>query len=246
MRSSLGIEGVLRGELDSLPLPPEDQWLPSRSGRSGWTAAWFVAGALLIVAALFFGPALRDWRSSQNEGTAARPTPLVTPTVINGIGVAPLRNAVRNERMGFNILLPANWRESARWQQVPGDATLIGVATYTAQSAEKESALLARYGLLAKLPWDVTAELWARNGMSALDWAQARGACGATCTPGTTRIKGVDFVTTVDAQTGLHRFYVERGDRILAFSYIVGSAADQPDAVTADTLEQIVRSVGLP
>jgi hypothetical protein len=243
-----GVEGVLRRELDSLPLPSEEQWLPSRDGRASVrsTAAWVVAGTLLIAAALLAGPALREWRDSQSEGQAARPTPLTRPTVVNGVGVAPLRNMVQNPTLGYNIVLPANWRASARWQLVPGDATLIGVATYTAQSSQQELALLNRYGTLARLPWDITAELWSRDGLTALEWARIRGGCSATCTIGNTRINGVDFLTTVDAVTGIHFFYVERGDRVLAFSFIIGSTADQPDGVTADTLEQIVRSIGLP
>jgi hypothetical protein len=243
-----GIEGVLRRELDSLPLPSEDEWLPGsdRRSRSSMTAAWLVGGALLIAAALVAGPALREWRDSQSEGQAARPTPLVRPTVIGGVGVAPLRNIHRNLTLGFNIVLPANWRESGRWRLVPGDAALLGVATYTAQSQEQELALLARYGTLAKLPWDLTAEMWSSNGLSPLEWAQTRGDCSATCVVGTTKINGVDFLTTVDSRTGLHYYYIQRGDRVLAFSFIVGSATDQPEGVTADALEQIVRSVGLP
>ncbi|MDP9282507.1 MAG: hypothetical protein M3P38_10475 [Chloroflexota bacterium] len=243
-----GIEGVLRRELDSLPLPSEEQWLPgpNRYGRAPTTAAWLVGGTMLIAAALVAGPALRDWRDSQSEGQAARPTPLVRPTVVNGVGVAPLRNMLRNPTLGYNIVLPADWRESGRWQSVPGDAALIGVATYTAHSPERELALLARYGTLAKLPWDVTAELWSSNGLSPLEWARNRGGCSATCIVGNTKINGVNFLTTVDSVTRVHYYYVERGDRVLAFSFIVGSAADQPEGVTADTLEQIVRSVGLP
>ena len=243
-----GIEGVLRRELDSLPLPSEEEWLPGsdRHGRSSLTVAWLVGGALLIAAALVAGPALREWRASHSEGQAARPTPLVRPTVIGGVGIAPLRNIHRNPTLGFNIVLPANWRESGRWQSVPGDAALLGIATYTAQSPESELALLTRYGTLAKLPWDVTAEMWSSNGLSPLEWARTRGGCSANCVVGNARINGVDFLTTVDSVTGLHYYYVQRGDRVLAFSFIVGSAADQPEGVTADALDQIMRSIGLP
>jgi len=248
MLRNSGIETVLRRELDGLPLPAEDRWLPGPDRHRGtWsTAVWLVGGSLLIALALVAGPALLAWRDSQSEGQAARPTPLVRPTVVNGVGVAPLRNILRNQTLGYNIVLPANWRESGRWQLVPGDATMIGVATYTAQSPERELALLSRYGTLTKLPWDVTAEMWSRNGLSPLEWARTRGGCSATCTVGNTKINGVNFLTTVDSATGVHYYYVERGDRVLAFSFIIGSAADQPEGVTADTLEQIVRSVGLP
>lgn len=242
-----GIESVLRQELDSLPLPPEEQWLPGRDRGGSWsTTAWLVAGGVLIAIALVAGPALRDWREAQSEGTAARPTPLVLPTVVDGRRVAPLLNVVRDPALGYNIVLPANWRESGRWEQVPGDAMLIGRATYTAQSPDKLLALLDRYGALAKLPWDFTAELWSSNGLSALEWARLRGGCSTTCTVGHTQINGVSFLTTADAATGLHSSYVTRGDRLLMFSYVVGSAAEQPEGVTVDTLEQIVRSVGLP
>lgn len=246
MLRNAGIEDVLRRELNSLPLPPEDQWLPRRDRGGGSTFAWLIVGGVVIVAALVGGPAIRDWRESQGNGAAARPTPLVLPTVVNGIGISPLRNVVRNQALGYNIILPANWRESARWQQVPGDPTLVGRATYTTQSPERELALLNTYGVLSKLPWDVSAEMWSTNGLTALEWALLRGWCSTTCVVGNTKITGVSYLTTVDSATGVHGFYVERGDRLLVFSYMVGSAAEQPEGVSADTLEQIVRSVGLP
>jgi hypothetical protein len=37
-----------------------------------------------------------------------------------------------------------------------------------------------------------------------------------------------DFLTTVDS-AGLHYYYIERADRVLAFSFIVGGATDQPE-----------------
>jgi hypothetical protein len=249
---SLGIESVLRRELDSLPLPPEEKWLPGRDRGAPWsTAAWVIAGALLIAIALVGGPFLRDWRAAQGEGTAARPTPLVLPTVVNGIGVSPLRHVLRNTTLGYNILLPANWRESARGQSPGPDPLLVGRATYTAHSPEAEDALLQKFGHLRlerfpTLPWDITVELWSRGGLGPLDWAKAQGRCSATCTIGSTQINGTSFLTTVEAATGTHTFYVERGDRVLVFLYVVGSAAEQPEGVTRDTLEQIVRSVGLP
>jgi hypothetical protein len=252
MLRNSGIESVLRRELDSLPLPPESQWFPGRHRRSQWsTAAWLIGGAAMIGIALIAGPLLRDWRELQAEGTAARPTPLVLPTVIGGVGVSPLRNVMRNQALGYNILLPANWRESPRGQSPGPDPTLVGRATYTARSAEAEAAVLQRFGHLRlerfpTLPWDVTAELWTRGGLDALEWARMQGRCSATCTVGSARINGVDFLTTVEPATDTHTFYAERDDRVLVFLYVVGNAADQPAGVTLDTLEQIVRSVGLP
>jgi hypothetical protein len=238
-----GIETVLRRELDSLPLPPEEQWLPDSDRGGRWsTAGWLIAGTLLIAIALVAGPAVG---ARIGEGAAASRPPLVRPTILDP-RVEPLRNAVRNAALGYNVLLPANWRESGRWALVPGDASLIGIATYTARSPEQELALIGRYGALAKLPWDITVEMWSRNGLSALGWARTRGGCSATCTVGNAEIRGVSFLTTVDAATGVHFFYVERGDRVLAFSFIVGVAAEQPAGVTQDMLEEIVRSVGLP
>ena len=246
-----GIEIVLRRELDSLPLPPNEEWLPRnrRAGGAWSTAGVLAAGILLIVIAVVVGPAIREWREDQTQGNAARPTPRVLPTVVDGIGVSPLRNAVRNPTLGYNILLRANWRESARWQQVPPvsiEPTLIGRATYTARSIDQERETLGRYGALAKLPWDLTAEAWSSDGLNTLEWLRAYGGCVATCTVGSTRIKGVDFLTSVDAASGLHAFYVTRGDRVLAFSYIVGSAAEQPGGVTIDILDQAIQSIGLP
>lgn len=242
-----GIESVLRDELDSLPLPPEEQWLPGHDRRSSWsTAAVLAAGTVLLVVALTAGPAIRDWRASHGAGVGARPTPLVLPTVVDGRVIVPLPTLWRNPALGYNIVLQANWRESARWQRVPGDPMLVGRATYTAQSPEQELALLNQYGTLAKLPWDLNVELWSSNGLSALEWARSRGGCTAPCTVGNTRIHGTDFLTTVDTTTGVHAFYVTRGDRLLVFSYIIGTSAEQPAGVTVEILEQSVRSVGLP
>jgi hypothetical protein len=241
-----GIESVLRRELDSLPLPPEEQWLPGRGRSNGFVAAaWLLAGSLLIVLAFVAGPALRDWRDSVSAATAARPTPLVLPTVINGIGVSPLRKIVREAALGYNLLLPANWRQSDR-AQTQAAVMLVARATYTARSSAEEAAVATRYDRSPTLPWDVTAELWSRGPLSALEWARTHGRCSGACAFGSTQINGVSFVTTVDGVTGVHAFYVERADRVLVFSYVVGSPAEQPQGVTTDTLEQIVASIGLP
>jgi hypothetical protein len=243
-----GIESVLRHELDSFPLPPEAEWFPRDHGEKWSRAAWLISGTLLIVIALAAGRSLSDWRESRGEGAAARPTPLVLPTVVGGQRVSPLPNIWRDPALGYNIVLPANWRESARSRMVLGepDRSLIGRATYTAHTPQRELELIYRYGFLAKVPWDVTAELWSTELPSAVDWARTRGGCVATCTIGNTRINGTDFVTAIDSRTGMHAFYVLREDRLLAFSYIVGGPTEQPDGVTSNALEQIVRSVGLP
>lgn len=240
------IESMLRRELDSLPLPPESEWVPASGRRSGWgTTLWFATGIAVIALALLAGPALRDWRDLRSEGSAARPTPLVLPTVVDGVGVSPLRNVSQHPELGFNLVLPANWRETGR-STFSGASVLIGRITYTAHSKDTEAALLSRYGATAKLPWDVVVELWAAGGMTANEWARDRGGCGSGCAMGTTTIYGSEFVTTVDGATGAHAFYVLRGERILVLSYVIGNAAEQPEGVTADTLDQIVRTVGLP
>jgi hypothetical protein len=51
-------------------------------------------------------------------------------------------------------------------------------------------------GTLAKLPWDLTVEMWSSNGLSSLEWARTRGGCSANCIVGTAKITGVDFLTT--------------------------------------------------
>lgn len=240
------IETMLRRELDSLPLPPESDWVPTTGRTSGWgTTLWLATGLAVVVLVLVGGPALRDWRDSRSEGAAARPTPLVLPTVIDGIGVSPLRNVSRHPELGFNILLPANWRETARSTSTGAFLVLIGRVTYTAHSQDAEAALLSRYSATGKVPWDVVVEVWAAGAMSAGDWARERGGCGVGCGMGTTTIRGSQFVTTVDGATGAHAFYALRGDRILVISYVIGDVAEQPQGVTADTLEQIVQSVGL-
>jgi hypothetical protein len=240
------IESALRRELDSLPLPPESEWLPASGRRSGWgTTLWVATGVAVVALALVSGPALRDWRESRSEGVAARPTPLVLPTVIDGRGVSPLRNVSRHPELGFNLVVPANWRETES-TSFSGALVLIGRVTYTAHARDAEAALLRRYGTTAKLPWDVVVELWAAGAMTASEWARDRGDCGAGCALGTTTINGSEFVTSVNNATGAHAFYVLRGDRILVLSYMIGSAVERPEGVTAETLDQIVRTVGLP
>lgn len=242
------IESILRHELDSLPLPPQSQWVPERPRTSGWrTTLWFATGIAVVAVALIAGPMLRDWRESQRNGVAARPTPLVLPTVVDGRLISPLSHISQHPELGFNLVLPANWRDTGRWTFSGRSPAPIAGVTYTAQTPEMEGTLLNRYGTTARLPWDVVVEVWAAGGMTASDWARERGGCAAGCTRGTTTIHGTEFVTSVDSATGAHAFYVLRGsDRILVLSYVVGAATEQPQGVTADTLDQIVRSVGLP
>jgi hypothetical protein len=247
MLPSSNIDSLLQRELDSLPLPPEEQWFPRGTRRAGaWSiAGWAIAGTIVIALAFVAGPALRDWRDTR-DASAARPTPPVLPTVVGGHGIAPLPNEIRNTALGYNIVLPANWRESARWSgQIPGDPSLIGRATYTARTPQQEEVLLAR-DPLARLPWDLTAELWASGGLASLDWARLHGGCAATCIVDNREIHGVNFLTTVDSTSGLHAFYVSRGDRLLVFSYVAGTTAELPAGVTVDTLPEIVMNVGLP
>lgn len=238
-----GIESVLRRELDSLPLPSETEWIPSGSARQGWSAAaWIALAAVLAPTAIVVGPMLAD-RAGTASQTAPSRTPLVLPTVVDGRGVAPLPNAVRHPELGFNLLVPANWRETTR--PTAPEPGLLGRITLTAQTADREAALLATYGAAAKLPWDLTIEVWAAD-QSAIQLARFRAACPPSCTLGTTVIYGVEYVTSRDTVTGRNAFYVARPDRVLVLTYVIGAPAEQPSGVSADVLEWIVRSVGLP
>jgi hypothetical protein len=56
------IETEVRRELEKVPLPPEEEWVPRRVRKaSAWsTAGWICAGAIAIVFALVAGAGLHE------------------------------------------------------------------------------------------------------------------------------------------------------------------------------------------
>ena len=251
-----GFDTLLRREIDRLPLPPRDEWIPAK-GRShpASVTAWVLVGAVLFAAAAMGGTALREWRlpsgnAADSSATAAR-NPLSSLRVIDQPRTIQLPpSAVRRPDLGFNILLPSGWREAD--DLAPGASAMLGRVTLTARSVEQRAALVNRYTQAQaparpiELPWDVTFTLWADDGAAVEQFARARG-CASTCTVTTTVINGTTFIATVtDGVAQRHGFYVRRPQGLIELAYIIGSASDQPAGVTPETLEAIVRSVGLP
>jgi hypothetical protein len=251
-----GFDTLLRREINSLPLPPPTEWIPAMGGsHPASTAAWALGGIALIAAAVIGGTAVREWRMSggtaADSGADATRGPLSSPRIIDRPRVLQLPIAVRHPELGFNIVLPANWREDDS-RAPSGSSSILGRVTFTARSAEQQAELLDRYarsqapGRPIELPWDVSVTLWSDDGTGVEQFARTRG-CASACTLTTAVINGTMFVTTVtDALTQRHAFYVQRPHGLLEFSYIIGGAADQPTGVTPETLGGIVHSVGLP
>jgi hypothetical protein len=260
MLPNSGFESVLRREIDSLPLPPEAEWMPSSTGPASGPL-WATGGVLLIVAAVIGGNAAREWRqaaqpeagSPATVSSTPRVGPTALPTVVDGRGVAPVPIVARHPELGFNLVLPGDWRRAEDlWRVLYREYPLVGRVSYTARSPAEQAELLKRLGnrdaaeLPWELPWDVSIAIWSNDGITAEQFARLRGGCGPTCTVSSTVIKSTTFLTTVDAVTGRHAFYAQRPNGLLVVSYIVGSAADQPTGVSSQTLENIVRSIGSP
>jgi hypothetical protein len=67
MRSDSRFDALLERELDTLPVPPESEWMPPEASRStGLRAVWVISGTVIIVAAAVGGAALREWRQDHS------------------------------------------------------------------------------------------------------------------------------------------------------------------------------------
>lgn len=248
MLPELNIEGVFRRELDALPIPAESLWVPVRSSVGG---TFLLRTALIVVTALLVGGAVFAVRDARESGVA-EPGPRATvpprPTCLpNGVCIAPVPIMVRSQDLGYNLWLPGDWRETAvTGPTAPG---LVSRRVFTARYPEDEvAAIAAARGVPA---WDFLVEVWDRQGRPAAEFART-GTCTSslepTCELSTQTLRGeLAVVTTVSLPGGRYTrsYYIEHAEKLLILRYVVDPAVDRPSQVSEQTLEQIVRMIGL-
>jgi hypothetical protein len=270
MLPELSIERVFRRELDSLPLPNDQVWVPTRRrGPSAIVAVSVVGAALVLVLAV--GALIREASGAATHPRGGITTPPLlqsrascAPPALgaNGRCVTLLPNAVRNPSFGYNLFIPGDWREA---QMPPGtepfvrdqpnaDPTLtapflLDRHVFTARSPEEWVAA----GILAPA-WDLDVQVWDRQGRTAVEWSRGF-PCDApvaifgstNCVQRTETIRGVTVVVTTVYSFRWHitSYYLERGDQMLILRYMPSEMNPPPPGVSEGTLEAIVRSIGL-
>ncbi len=237
---------VLRREVDAIPLPAEDEWVP-RGASGGVGALALVAGATAV--ALLLGVVtLSGARIPQSPAAEepARVTPPARPTVVDGRKISPVPNLYRDLQFNYNLVLPAWFHESQAVAGLPSEPTLLERKIFTARSDADE----ARFGQFR--PWDLFVEVYRREGRSLEEWAGALGCdrsgpVGAsTCAVTPTRIRGAEAVVGTRGAPLAGKIYViDRGDQVLVLRYGIGDESNRPPDVTEATLEEIIRSLGL-
>jgi hypothetical protein len=261
MFPELSIERVFQRELDSLPLPEEQQWVPNRrTGLSPIVGVAVAGGALLLV--VVSAGLIREASGSAMASTP--PLASCEPPAFgaNGRCAMLLPNGIRNPDFGYNLTIPGNWREV----RMPvgtgpfvvgapnGDpsltaAFLLDRRVFTARSPQEWSAA----GVLAPA-WDFDVQVWDRQGRTAMEWARAfpcddpSVSLGQTdCVQRSDTVRGVTAVVTTVASFRWHvtSYYLERGDRMLILRYMSSEMVQPPAGVTEATLDGIVHSIGL-
>ena len=273
MFPELSIERVFRRELDSLPLPDEQVWMPTRTPGGPTIRAVSVVAAALVLAVAAAG-LLRDatGAATQPRGVATsepslRPAATCEPPAYgaNGRCARLVPNGIRNPAFGYNLTIPGEWHEA----QMPLGSGPFASDRPNAGPSLTAPFLLDRKVFTARSPyewvlttnnavpaWDLDIQVWDRQGRTALDWSRTFGPCdpaipvfGITgCTQRTEVIRGGTFVvTTVSTFRGPQTtsFYLDRGDQILILRYSSDPNVTPPPGVTEATLLGIVHSIGL-
>jgi hypothetical protein len=271
MFPELSIERVFRRELDSLPVPDSQLWVPTRrTGRSAFVGAAVAGAAILLVVAA--AGLIRDPSAlGQPRGVASAPPSLPSvPTCpepgAHGRCVSLVPNAVRNPAFGYNLVIPGDWREVQMpvgsepfvRDQSGGDPSLtspflLDRHVFTARPAQE---WVAPAGNLAP-PWDLDVQVWDRQGRTALEWSRAF-PCGAPVALGDTNcvqseetIRGttVPVTNVLSFRWHVTSYYLERGDQMVILRYMYSEMTPPPlgvlPGVAEDTLKGIVRSIGL-
>ncbi len=243
---------ALHRQVDSIALPPEEDWVPkARTESARWALAAAVVGVIVLAAALAAISARPTESPAAQEPVPA--TPPARPTVVDGRAgraVAPLPNLYRNTQSNYNLVLPAWFHESHVSVRTASDADLLDRRVFTARSDADE----ARFADSQFVPWDLFVEVYQRRDRTVEQWAAALGcnrsgpAGASTCTLQTTRLAfGVEAVVGTRSDPLPGKFYlVERGAQLLVLRYSLGDESNRPQDVTQATLDQIIGSLGLP
>ena len=265
MFPELSIERVFRRELDSLSLPDEQVWVPTRqTGRSRIVAVSVVGAALFLV--LLSVGLIRDAGGAGilSQGAASPSQASCAPPAFgaNGRCQTLVPNLVRNDAYGYNLTMPGDWREV---RMPPGTPPYV-VGRPNASPALTAPFLLDRHVFTARSPqewsaagvlapaWDLDVQVWDRQGRTAMEWARAFPCDDPSVTLGQTNcvqrsdtVRGVTAVVTTVASFRWHvtSYYLERGDRMLILRYTSSEMVQPPAGVTEATLDGIVHSIGL-
>lgn len=233
------LEAIFERDLEQLPLPDADRWVPKEQ-RDLVPVAAVAAFAIFLIVGLLTVAGLRD--------QLVLASPPVRPTSSGGRVIGPLPNDYRNAEFGYNLTVPAWLRVSALPPANAAAKGLLQSVRFTGRSAEQERAVAAATGPTATPSWDLVIEVWQRDALGAEQWAVQHDGCATGCALGSTAIHGTSAVTAVWTEptgTTVHAFYFERGPNILVLRYAVGAEADRPQDVTPELLDQVVRSIGL-
>lgn len=232
-----------------IPVPPRTFGRSSR--RSLGTDLAVIATALVLASAGAYLGGRIETRSGVGApgaqgGTRVEVTPPVEPTVINGRTVVPLPNIYRNERSGYNLILPAWFRRA----EDPGVIMLGGVnlEVFTGRTAEEEALITnAPRPREAFRYWDLYVTFWYdRDGKSAEEWARTYYGCSGECTLTHTTIRGTPaLVGTFHGDRPGKTYLIERGEGLLTLVYRTGPESERPRLVSVEMLEQIITSIGL-
>jgi hypothetical protein len=245
----LSIARVFQRELDALPLPPEDAWIPNARPAHAPVLA-MALGAVALAAILIV--TVYGVRASQDPaavGTGAvSPTPPSSPCAGSGAHrpcLAPLPVIYRSPLLGYNIVVPGGFHRVAN--DAPASRTSSGLVyreRFTVRPADEDRATLSNFGAIP--PWDFVVEVYERAVVSASERALLDG-CSAGCVTTQTTIRKEPTLSATWTVGGLvmHGYYMDRGDRVLVLKYAVGPEMSRPAGVNESDLLRIVETIGL-
>jgi hypothetical protein len=244
MLPELSIERIFRREIDSLPLPPENSWVPTRlpARRSTPLTALVVSATfVLVLGAVLTVREAGDAATSRGGRTTGPLQNLPRPSCLRADC-----NVYRSEGFGYGIVLPADWRVAPPlYGRTPPTGQLERV-DFTRRTPDEWTLAVERDTVV---PWDLVVEVHERRGVLAMDWARADG-CGASqCVVGETTLSQLPAYTAswplAAPSVQMHAYYLERGDRMLILRYVTGPETVGPHGVIERTLQQIVDSIAL-
>jgi hypothetical protein len=236
MLPELSIERIFRREIDALPLPPEQSWIPDERRRHSLFVTVAVAAATLVLVA----SAIALAGDAGNAGAARQrvtfvPVPLAAQPACQLGRCTPYRSNV-----GYYLDLPFGWRLQDH-TSASSTPFLVDRAEFTALSPNDFAAAVARYGFA---PGDLVVSVYERRGISALDWARNDGCGAAPCQVMQTVVGGLPAYAAswpISPSLSMHAYYVERGERMLIATYVTESV---PGVTAMFGQAQIVLSIG--
>jgi hypothetical protein len=251
MLPELTIERVFRRELDALPLPAEERWVPASTAarRSALLTAIVSMSAVVLV----FGAAFAIWDviGAGRTGTLSSPRPFPPrPTCVDGVCIAPLPNLYRNPTVGYNLVIPGDWVEVVLG--AAGTPGLIERRIFTARTPQSVAGT-------NEIPavWDLLVEVWQRGDRSVVDWART-GPCAddvvaqsrtVSCELTTQTLRGAPTAVTTartNATASYTRsYYIDHRQQVIVLRYRVDPGVSAPPGVSEATFERIVRQIGL-